>query len=513
MRINTIKKYSSLVLSALFFSFSGHALELNWSGQFWSEWHYLKNYTLDGSSNGERFDAARASTAVGGALAEPGYYIPSGGASSASFETLFMRLKPQLVVNDSVYLKSELWAGDPIFGLFGNAVPYTVDQRQYYSNQSRGSFVTAQRFWVDLLSDFGTLQVGRAPLDWGLGVVWNQGDELWSRYPSTGDVVRLSSKFGSFTFSPTIAIYSNGNNVGGSCTVANDVCAAGQGNGGISDYSLSLNYENQDEDLEGGVNLIKRIAGPVQDRTSLALGNAVQTNYNLWDIYARKKIGQFTFAGELPVFNGTLGSMDYSGYALAGDVNWKPSETWETRLRFGRAPGQPNADSANPTGYRTFFFNPNYHVGMILFNYQLANFVGPNTSNQPTVTTSLLKSPFDNPINNVTYMSIGESFKMEKWTLSASLLHARALEVAASGRYFFHSWQRTMLKNNAGKDQENALGTELDFGAAFQWDDHFFARVDSGVWFPGAFFKFSNTATDNATDSVWATAAKLGVTF
>lgn len=511
MRMVMKKKFSFLALGAVLLSFSAEALELNWSGQFWSEWHYLKDYTLDSSTAGESFDPAR------GNLADPGYYIPSGGSTSASFETLFMRLRPSLVVNDTVHLKSELWAGDPTFGLFGNAVPYTLDQRQYYSTQSRGAVLSAQRYWVELLSDFGTLQVGRAPLNWGLGVVWNAGDDLWSRYASTADLVRLVSKFGSFSFSPSLAIYSNGNNVGGSCRMggAPATCVPGQGNGGMTDYSLALRYDNIEEELEGGLNFIKRLSGPVQDLMGYSLVGPAQANYNLWDAYARKKIGQFTLAGELPVLSGSIGGMDYSGYALAADVRWKPSENWETSVRLGRAPGQPASDTATPNSYRAFFFNPNYHLGMVLFHYQLANFAGPNTGNTAATSTVLspLRSPFDHPIMNAHYLSVGESFKTEKWTLNAGVIYAQALEVAEAGRYFLHQWQKTLVKNNTGKDQSHSLGTELDLGAAFQWDDHVSLRFDTGIWFPGAFYQFSNTARDNTTDSVWASSAKLGVAF
>jgi|GEM_PF-459609 len=526
----TKKKLSSLftgvgvsyVIGALLWSTGGHALELNWSGQFWSEAHYIKNYTLDGSGAGEIFDPARASKAVGGTLDEPGYYIPSGGSANANFETLFMRLRPQLVVNDSISLKSELWAGDPVFGLFGNAVPYTWDQHQAYSTQSRGSFLTAQRYWVELLSDFGVLHVGRAPLDWGLGIVWNSGDSLWSRYASTADVVRLVSKFGSFSFSPSIAVYSSGNNLGGACLIGpldpadltkGMICApvAGQRSAGIADYSLALKYESLEDELEGGVNLIKRIAGSSQDGTSLSMGAPMSTNYNIWDLYARKKVGKFTLSGELPVVNGAVGGMAYSGYALAGDLNWKPTESWETSVRLGRAPGQPSEDTQTPSNYRAFFFNPNYRLGMILFNYQLANFIGPNTANHPSAPT--LKSPFDHPITNATYVSVGQAYKTEKWTFSGGLIYAQAVETALAGRYFFNTWERKMMRNNSGRDQENSLGTELDLGAGFQWDDHISVRFDTGLWFPGGFYKFSNTAVDNVTDPVWATTAKLGVSF
>ena len=204
-----------LIAVPAFWATSARALELDWSGQFRAEMHLLKNYTLDSSDSGSQVDTGRTKTAGG---LPTGYYIPGGGSNNATFETLFLRLQPKMIVNDNIVIKSEFWAGSPTFGLFGDAYPYTTDQRQFYSTQSRGAYFTAQRLWGEFTTDFGIVTVGRAPLNWGLGLFWSAGDGLWDRYESTADQIRLTSKFGSFTFSPGVAIYSTGNAVGGSCS-------------------------------------------------------------------------------------------------------------------------------------------------------------------------------------------------------------------------------------------------------------------------------------------------------
>src|SRR5947199_26293 len=116
-----------------------NAVELDWSGEFRSEAHWLTNYSMDTTPTGLTRDATRD--------LKGGYYIPGGGQNIASFQDLFLRLKPKLVVNDNIYIKSEFWLGDPVYGLFGSASPYAIDQRQFYSSQSRGSVISAQRFW------------------------------------------------------------------------------------------------------------------------------------------------------------------------------------------------------------------------------------------------------------------------------------------------------------------------------------------------------------------------------
>ena len=91
------------------------ALELDWSGQFWSEYNFIHNYAMDSSPQGISEDATRSSAG--------GYYVPGGGSADASFQSLFLRLRPKIVVNDNIYIKSEFWLGDPIFGMIGNAFP------------------------------------------------------------------------------------------------------------------------------------------------------------------------------------------------------------------------------------------------------------------------------------------------------------------------------------------------------------------------------------------------------
>ncbi|PMY12524.1 hypothetical protein C1X42_32810, partial [Pseudomonas sp. FW305-BF8] len=65
--------------------------------------------------------------------------------------------------------------------------------------------ITAARLWLDTHTDFGTLQVGRAPMHWGLGAILNSGDGVYDRFQSTADTIRLVSKFGYFTFMPFYA--------------------------------------------------------------------------------------------------------------------------------------------------------------------------------------------------------------------------------------------------------------------------------------------------------------------
>jgi len=501
------------------------ALELDWTGQFRTEVNLIHNYTMDSSDNSGTFDPAR----FGGG----GYYVPASGQKSANFQNLFLRLNPKLVINDNVYIKSEWWVGDPIYGLFGGGAPYSRDQRQLNSTFNRGASITAQRYWAEILSDFGTVHLGRAPLNYGLGLVWSSGDGLYDRYQSTGDVIRLVSKFGAFSFSPAFVSYSTGNSIGGACVYdqgaapagtvnttptasALGPCRPGAGAGGINDYAIMLKYDNPEEDFEAGVNFIRRLAGADQDPLSGFLGpnaTAAGMNYNVWDLFGRRKFGRLTVSGEAPISTGSVAGVDYSSFAIAGEVNWKLNDSWEFLARAGQAPGQPNAPVTNPGKWELFSFHPNYKLGMIMFNYQLANFAGINTQNDPRFEASQLSSPYDNPITNARYLNIGGKYRTDKWTFHGDFVFAKARQTAVAGEYFYNMWQRKMSDTVAVKNQESSLGWELDTGAALQWDDNFRFGLDFGFYFPGGFHKFSNTEVDNQVSMVFATVLSAGIAF
>ena len=493
------------------------AMELDWSGQFWAEYNYVHNYEMDSSSQALSVDPVRDGAG--------GYYAPSGGSRGATFENLFLRLRPKVIVNDNVYIKSEIWLSDPIYGIYGSNLPYTPDQRQYYSSQSRGSLIRAQRVWGELLSDFGTFQVGRVPLGWGLGLVWNAGDRLWDRYMSTGDGVRWIAQFGAFSIIPSFIVNSTGNTIGGSYTAVNNGKFLGfgpgsSGDGGVTDYSLILKYENDEEQLEVGVNLLKRLAGSGQDPAGGVLtpgtANSPATavvNTLTYDIYATKKFDRLSLALEMPISGGQIGAANYSAFGLGLEVTYTASEITEFQLKGGYASGQSASTVAPLTDYAAFYFNPNYHIAMIMFNYQLANFSGRQTLNSPAP-EGALRSPYDNPITNAQYVSVGAQLKpWEKWTLRPLLAYARAPQVAQPQSYFLNSWNKSTNFNLTDQTQGSSLGFEFDLGVSFQWDDALVVSWDNGIFFPGNYYAFSNSPIQNRTDPVIATSLRVGVNF
>ncbi len=465
------------------------AMDLDWSGQFRAEAVMINNYAPE----------ANVTTGQGG------YEVNQVGSKDARFQTLFLRLRPKLIVNDNVAIKSEWWLGNPVTGFYGSDYPGSSrsDQRYYNSTFSGGSSISAQRFWAEFLTDLGTFQVGRAPIHWGLGLIHNSGDGVFDRYQSTGDTFRMISKFGNFAVIPAHTKYNYGNAAGGSGYT-------------LSEFSLGLRYENPDEDFEGGVNFVRRIADAQSDSVWINYnGGTAGTpgvggmNVTIWDIYGKKKVGKFDFGIEAPIFNGDLIGRTYKAFALAVELKYRANDSWNFFAKAGKVPGQPNSPSSNPEKWTMVMFHPNYRLGLLMFNYNFANFAGNNNPN----TAGTVKSIYDNPITNARYLMAGATLSADKWKFTGSFITATADRTAETGQLFFNSRDRAYSSVAAVKNQGASIGTEFDLGVALHWDEFTTFALDTGLLVQGDYPKFVNGASDNELKSVLGIQASIGVRF
>lgn len=471
---------------------TSQAMDLDWSGQFRAEAVMINNYAPDSNV----------------AIGNGGYEVTKAGGTDARFQTLFLRLRPKLIVNDNVSIKSEWWLGNPVTGFYGVDYPGTTrsDQRYYNSTFNGGSTISAQRFWAEFLTDIGTFQVGRAPQHWGLGLIHNAGDGLFDRYQSTGDTFKMISKFGNFAVIPAHTKYNSGD-------------AAGGNGYALSEFTLGLRYENLDEDFEGGVNFIRRIAD--------GQSSSVWINYNagtvgspgvggmnltIWDIYGKKKIGKFDFGIEAPIYSGQLIGLTYKAFALATEIKYRASDSWNFFVKAGKVPGQPNSPTVAVEKWSLVMLHPNYRLGLLMFNYNFANFAGNNNPNTATGAGSL-KSIYDNPITNARYAMVGASLTADKWRFTGSFITATADQAAVAGQFFFNSRDRAVSTTVAAKNQGTSLGTEIDLGATLNWDEYTSFSLDAGLLMQGNYYDFVNSASDNDLKNVLGIVASIGVRF
>ncbi len=506
---------TQLVITALFlgasFSAPAKALTIDWNGFFRADNNFVFDYQKDRATPGYSNDTNAS-----------GEYIKGEGQKGATFSSLFAKLKPKVLVNDNVIIRSEWNLGDPVSGFFGRGVP-RMEQNNPWTTQKDGLSLTVARLWLDTHTDFGTLQVGRAPMHWGLGVIFNSGDGPFDRFQSTGDTIRLLSKFGYLTLMPLYAKESMGRSLAGSQNPLNSTVL--QGSDDVTDYGLALKYENPEEDVEAGIMYYKRNASEGQN-TFVYPASAVQytsgptgMNLKLLDLYAKKTWHRLELAGELPIYSGNVGDVngvgtrnDYKATALAGEASLN-YDNWKHSAKFGTTPGQgPATTGARGATFGAMYFHRNYKLGQILFRYNLGGFgavnpdpVAPNTFNAATV------SPYDASIVNAKYLMLATEKKGEQWGFSAGLVFARANQAAVTGKDFFN--HRTRQWGTAVASQGTNMGMEIDLGTRYHWDENVSFGADFGMLLPGNYFAFINkvgqSGNTNAVDAISFTAATV----
>jgi hypothetical protein len=484
LRITSI----SILLATLLTVAPARALDLDWHGQLRAETNWLWGYSNAGLFTGTN----------------QGYSVYSTGDSPAAFQNLFFALSPRVIVNDNVSIKSDIWLGTPDRGMFGG------DQlafRYFGTSRTGNATVLANTFYAEMATDFGTITVGRAPLNWGLGVIWNYDRERFYRLPSTGDTIQLTTKLGAFRFSPSVVKYNAGSNYGGSATYSTSGALATtvSGSSSVSDYAAALSYSNDDDQMDIGLLFLRRLAA--QNSANINPYNGVPNSpfaYNVWDFYAKKKAGIFTIAAEVPLASGTVAGQDYATVAAAAKVEAQINDKWKVILHFGTADGQGDLPSGQGTSKLTAFsFHPDYRPSFILFNYNLRNLSDINAS------------PYDSPVTNTRFVSLAFNHVSGKWSQELLGLYAVAAQTAngeAGGR-FFNEWTHQFENSVAGAGQEKGKGFEVDYLLGYEWDEAMRLGLNLGLLFPGKFYEFNNTTTPNPSKTIFASSVNVSVSF
>lgn len=485
-------------IAALATAPSAHALTLDWSGYFRAEHDFVHNYQMDKSAPGYSQST------------NTGEYINGQGTKSTTFSSVFMKLKPRVLVNDNVIVRSEWNIGDPVAGFFGRGIPRD-DRTNAFSTGKDGMEISIARLWLDVHTDFGTLQVGRAPFHWGLGVIFNSGDRPFDRYQSTSDTIRLVSKFGYLSLMPIYAKNSMGRNLAGSRNPITDVVL--QKSDDVTDYGLAISYDNPEEDLSGGAMFYKRNATDSQtgyyypSTATQYTGGPNGMNLKLINIFAKKSWNRFEVGAEVPIYSGEIGDVNgvgsrntYSATAVALEAALK-FDTWKHSLKLGTVPGQsPTTSGAANRGkdFKAMQFHRAYKLGQILFNYNLGNFgpANPDTVPGNANAGNTTVSPYDAAITNAKYVMFASEKRWEQWGINFGAVWARANETAEAGKDMYNHRTRQWFTSTA--KQKSDLGIEVDLGTRYNWDDNISFGADAGVLFPGGFFKYINNANKEA---------------
>ncbi len=444
----------------LFFATRAQAGDIEWSGLYRVEGVQLHHPALD------------SGTGV-------------GRNKDYGIHTLILR--PKIVAADGLYITSQLNvfnSNDPTLGNqfgqyfgsgLGDGTPTSVNDSNATSESQESSDIKVTQFYLTHVQEYGSLIVGRAPLQFGLGVTHNAGRGLFDHYSDTRDLVGYKISMGNFYFLPMYAKISEGNI---------------SGHDDVSEVNFQLQYENPETDSSMGLFY--------QNRTSSKEGNdAPQTAYDsgalgVSDDFGAKNFNVF-FKKETPIYNvgfeiaqqdGKTGiknsdgkEIEMSGFALAVEYEYHAPES---KNAFGLKTGYVTGDDPDTLNdYEGFIFDRNYDLAMLMFNHGLgqADFlhtklIGRTDTPAAPHGATVAGKPDVEAISNVTYLSI---YMQRKWHDKWSMV-----TTATTG------WLNDTTMGAGGGTAAADLGYELDLSFVFKATDKITWINQLGYLIPGS---------------------------
>ena len=301
-----MKKFTFLAL-LLVASSTAFAVSMNFSGNFRTEAGFYSNLGQDmpNTKNQKQFLAGR------------------------------FLLDPNLIIDDHFSVKSQ-WSLLTSPNYTPSAVsPLGNGMGGWVYGDVQTQAMVLNRAWLDWTSDFGVVRVGRMPVAWGYGLVFDAGNGVWDDYQTTFDRLEYRLHLGHV--------------IGG---LSYSKPRKRSVHGGESDaeyYGASLQYDNPELEVEGGILFEKQVRSsgqlgewtglsnapvaspanpyynPDADATVAAAREKVSApsnpyplhtrmpfpkSNNLLDVYLKKSFGYFSIGGEAAWITGE--AMDYN---------------------------------------------------------------------------------------------------------------------------------------------------------------------------------------------------------
>lgn len=444
--------------------------------------------------------------------------ITNSDDKEATWQSYLLRLRPEIVINDSVSFNGELTTGYGGGGFLGDqsATQQTVGSftlgnsrtnanALYMQNHSDGApNVNISKFYLEIFSDTATFIVGRQPHHWGLGIIHNSGEKAWDRFSSTRDGVTAKFKINNFHITPHWAKINSLNNLASSTNT--------------TDYGVSFLYDNVERDLEFGILFNKRKTKSLDtfQNGSLQSGAAGVRNLlgtadvQLFDLYVKKTFGRFTFGLEVPFLKGELGAVydntintKYKANAVVGETTYKFTERWSAMFNFGYVSGEDGSFNE----FKALYLNANYHPGMLMLRYNLRAVTGAAPGARSTT------SIWDSNVTNVKYLNLKGQFQIDNITSTLGVIWAQAIEFAKRFKPGFNHELNAHFTGADVADQDDEYGIEVNATFNYAWNTNLNLGIDAAYHFVGDYYEFTNTNSLQQKKDTWAVTGKVAVSF
>jgi len=369
-----------------------------------------------------------------------------------------LRLQPTFILSDKVRLSTELnvlpftqWGDeavldtDPATGVSDAVVTSQSVQSPTAEDGSAGlNNLQVRRVWGQIDTQYAQVRLGRMPVEWGAGMIWNAGNDPLDEYGTTADRVQVIAPVGPVSLIGAYELPYEGfvNESDDVRQLTAGVAHLGE-NVGIGSYN-TYRWQQREGD----------------DRFSLFTG----------DIWAKAKLGQAEIELEVGF---QLGGGDLSesinDVRMTGVGSVLHARLDGAKVRAGIGGGIATGDS-NPydTEYRSFSFHPDYNVALLMFEEPMPVLAHENAHPFNNGGREYGAARMGDGIENAMFLRPHIGYKLrDDLVVEAAVITARATKLQEE------------LKDARG------YGSEIDISIEYTPFEHFSLQSTTGYYMPG----------------------------
>ena len=384
-----------------------------------------------------------------------------------------------------------------------NGASSSKDDSAVAGNKQGSSTIQVSQLYLNLNQEYGALLVGRAPLEFGLGITHSAGNGAFDHWYDTHDMIGYKVLVGNLSIMPIFGrVYDY---------------SVSQGRD-VQDMIWDVEYNNAETESAIGIMHQTRTANlEANDAPAAALGGSTGVVNGYWktqhvNVFIARgfeavkiRVEAGFESGSTGVTRGTEG-VNLGGYGLAFEADFpKADSRWHSVLRMGMASG----DNPSTANYEGFHFSRNYDVAFLLFNHPLGRYDllrsgAQRSSDRRASCATAPCSPYSSDealdeevISNATFISPKFDYSMsDKWEWTNRVTWAQL---------------QTNPLSDQGIDVTKDLGFEWDTGFVYRPNDKIQWVNEIGLLFPGA--AWQGGTRDYGKSFTYGFSSKAAITF
>lgn len=474
--------FKSLRLPLLFVSTlsinSAFALPIDWTGVFGVDTHMISNFCR----TNDDIDVTAGS--------RTGTQAIDTTDCDTTFQTYTLKLNPNIIVNDGVTLKGELSTGY-IRGDFAGsdstntANGTSANNSYFFTTPAQRSELNVNQMYMEIYADTALVKIGRMSKHYGMGIIFDGGNDPWDRFLTMYDGIEAEMKIGNFSVIPYYAKISSydGN--------ATDDGRSASGAYDVRELGMVAKYDNKNRDLVASVLYAKRSSERRNtfynsENQTAGVFDRGSTEVTVIEPYVSKRWSKLRVSAEASIQSGDYGEIYAQGeeskisaqaYVLNAVYDLNPK--WDLGLLVGQASG----DDGDSSKFEAAYLHPNFQIADLMFRYNYTSF------NQGG------RSIFDSSVTNARFVKLSTNYKTDKWTWKGAFIFANALETAESGKRGYHH-EDSYAFTNSSEDQQDDYGYEVDFGFDYRWNPNVTITGYYGYWIVGDYYAYDNNPNE-----------------